>query len=73
MACAGLGEWDKARSYLEQHRANFPKFSMTGWRVPFPHSNAAVTEQRLRLEGLLRQLGAPETPPPDEVQTGSVR
>jgi DNA-binding winged helix-turn-helix (wHTH) protein/TolB-like protein len=73
IAYAGLGEWDKARSYLEQHRANFPKFSMTGWRVPFPHSNAAVTEQRLRLEGLLRQLGTPETPPSDEVRTGAVR
>jgi DNA-binding winged helix-turn-helix (wHTH) protein/TolB-like protein len=73
IAYAGLGDWEKARFYLEQHRANFPKFSIAGWRVAVPQSNAAVTEQRLRLEALLRRLGAPETPPDDKAQTGLVR
>ena len=61
IAYAGLGDWEKARSHLEQHRGNFPKMSIASWRVAFPHSNAIVTEQRLRIEALLRQLGAPET------------
>jgi adenylate cyclase len=74
VAYAGAGEWDKARSYIEQHRSNFPKFSLANWRLAMPHGNAAVTEQRLRIEALLRQLGAPETTPADDkVQTNLVR
>ncbi|HEY7551680.1 MAG TPA: winged helix-turn-helix domain-containing protein [Hyphomicrobiaceae bacterium] len=73
IAYAGLDQWETARSYMKQHRTNFPKFSIAGWKVAFPHSNPAVTKQRLRLEVLLRELGAPETPPDDKVQTGLVR
>jgi DNA-binding winged helix-turn-helix (wHTH) protein/TolB-like protein/Flp pilus assembly protein TadD len=70
VAYAGLGDLEKGRSYLEQHRSHFRRFSIAGWRVAFPFTNGAVTEQRKRIEALLRRLGAPEMPPPDKVQTG---
>jgi DNA-binding winged helix-turn-helix (wHTH) protein/TolB-like protein len=73
IAYAGLDQWETARSYMKQHRTNFPKFSIAGWKVAFPHSNPAVTRQRLRLEALLRQLDAPETPPDDQIKTGLVQ
>jgi tetratricopeptide (TPR) repeat protein len=71
VAYAGDNQWEDARSYMQKHFDNFPRFSIAGWRLALPHSNAAVTGQRLRIEALLRQLGAPETPPPDEVKMGS--
>ena len=65
---------DSSRKFLFNFLETiFPKFSIAGWKMAFPHSNPAVTGQRLRLEALLRQLGAPETPPDDKVQTGLAR
>jgi DNA-binding winged helix-turn-helix (wHTH) protein/tetratricopeptide (TPR) repeat protein len=71
VAYAGDNQWEDAHSYMQKHLDNFPRFSIAGWRLALPHSNPTVTEQRLRIEALLRQLGAPETPPPDPVQLGS--
>jgi adenylate cyclase len=71
VAHAGLGKWDEARAYMKEHMANFPRFSMASWRLALPHSHPVVTEQRKLIEALLRRLGAPETPPPDDkVKTG---
>jgi DNA-binding winged helix-turn-helix (wHTH) protein/TolB-like protein len=70
VAYAGLGDLERGRSYLEQHRGHFRRFSLAAWRVAFPYTNPVVTEQRKRIEALLRQLGAPETPPPGKVKTG---
>lgn len=72
VAYAGDDQWEDARSYMQKHFDNFPRFSIAGWRLALPHSNPTVTRQRLRIEALLRQLGVPETPPSDKVQTGLV-
>jgi DNA-binding winged helix-turn-helix (wHTH) protein/TolB-like protein len=73
LAHAGLDEWSEARSYMEEHRKTFPKFSMAGWRLAMPQRHHDVIPQRQRLEALLRQLGVPERPPPDKVETGLVQ
>jgi DNA-binding winged helix-turn-helix (wHTH) protein/TolB-like protein/Tfp pilus assembly protein PilF len=74
VAHAGLDEWADARAYMEEHRKSFPKFSMASWRLAMPQRHADVISQRRRIEALLRQLGVPERPPPDDkVQTGLVR
>ena len=74
VAHAGLDEWADARAYMEEHRKSFPRFSMAGWRLAMPQRHQDVIPQRQRIEGLLRQLGVPERPPPDDkVQTGLVR
>ncbi len=72
VAHAGDNEWEDARSYMKKHLDSFPKFSISSWKLVLPHSNPTVTQQRLRIEALLRQLGVPETPPSDKVQTGLV-
>jgi adenylate cyclase len=72
-AYAGAGKPEDARSYMEQHRASFPKFSIAGWRMGLPHRHPVATEQRRRIEALLRQLGAPEAPPDDKAHTGLVQ
>jgi DNA-binding winged helix-turn-helix (wHTH) protein/TolB-like protein/Flp pilus assembly protein TadD len=73
VAHAGLDEWTEARTYMEEHRKTFPRFSMVSWRLAMPQRNQAVIPQRQRIEALLRRLGAPERPPPDDkVQTGLV-
>jgi tetratricopeptide (TPR) repeat protein len=71
---AGLEEWTEARAYMEEHRRNFPRFSMAGWRLAMPQRHQDVIPQRRRIEALLRQLGVPERPPPDDkLQTGLVQ
>jgi tetratricopeptide (TPR) repeat protein len=73
VAYAAAGKPEEARSYLEQHRATFPRFSIAGWRQGMPQRHPVATEQRKRIETLLRQLGVPETPPDQETQTGLMR
>ena len=74
VAHAGLDEWADARAYIEEHRKSFPRFSMASWRLAMPQRHQDVIPQRRRIEALLRQLGVPERPPPDDkVQTGLVR
>jgi DNA-binding winged helix-turn-helix (wHTH) protein/TolB-like protein len=74
VAHAGLGEWTEARAYMDEHRKNFPRFSMASWRLALPQRHPDVIPQRQRIEALLRQLGVPERPPPDDkVQTGLVQ
>jgi DNA-binding winged helix-turn-helix (wHTH) protein/TolB-like protein len=74
LAHAGLDEWTEARAYMDEHRKNFPRFSIAGWRLAMPLHHPDVIPQRQRLEALLRQLGTPERPPADEmVHTGLVR
>jgi len=72
VAYAGRGEagdLDEARAYLQEHLANFPKFSISGWNNALPRRNEVVASQRARIEALLCRLGAPGC----DVTTSSTR
>jgi DNA-binding winged helix-turn-helix (wHTH) protein/TolB-like protein/cytochrome c-type biogenesis protein CcmH/NrfG len=69
VAYGGLDDMEEAHSYLSEHLGNFPRGSMSRWRLALPIRHPVVAEQRAHIEALLCHLGAPGC----AVTTGSVQ